>query len=136
MFSQSRNALFNEKQDFSDAKEEEHKCIEAENPSTFLLTSEIQKQAQVRLEPADTHVEEEHNYGNISNKTEQCREPEQLNILPMEVIYETEQQGQNQRSSDLEETFRKEKGRYYCVPRREAQQNVRPKYLNVTSPNT
>lgn len=120
MFSESQNALFNEEQDFSDvSKEEEHKCIEIENPSTFLLTSETQKQAHVSFESEDMYVEEKHNYDNISNKTEQCREREQLNIFPVEVIYERELQGQNQGSSELEETFCKEKQHYHCVPHRE-----------------
>lgn len=66
-------------------------------------------------------------------QTRQYREPEQLNILPVEVIYETEQQGQNQGSSELEETSHKEKQCFHCVPHREAQQQMRPEYLNVTS---
>lgn len=134
MYSQSQNTLFNEEQDFSNvSKEEEHKRIKAEHLSTFLLTPETQKQAHVSFESEDMHIMEEHNCGKISNKTEQCREPEQLNILPVEIIYETEQQGQNQGSSELEETFCKEKQRYHHVPHREAQQHMRPQNLNVTS---
>lgn len=137
MYSQRQNTLFNEKQDFSDvSKEEEHKCIKAENLSTFLLTPKTQNQAHVSFKSEDMHLVEEHNCGKISNKTEQCREPEQLNILPVEVIYETEQQGQNQGSSELEETFCKEKQRYHCVPHREAQQHTWPQNLNVTSSQT
>lgn len=90
-------------------KEEEHKCIQAENLRAFFLASETPKQAHVSFESEDMHVEKEHNYGNISNKREQCRGQEQLNILPVEVIYERVQQGQNQGSSELEETFPKEK---------------------------
>lgn len=63
-------------------------------PDHFPLISETPEQAHVSSDSGDTHVEEEHNYSNITNRREQCREPEPLNILPGELIQDTEQQGQ------------------------------------------
>lgn len=58
------------------------------------LISENPEQAHVRFDSEDKHVEEEYSYSNITNRTEQCREPKQLNVLPVELIQETEQQEQ------------------------------------------
>lgn len=49
-------------------KEEEHKCVQAQNLSAFFLASETPKEAPVSFDSEDMHIEEEHNYGNISNK--------------------------------------------------------------------
>lgn len=63
-------------------------------PDHFPLISETPEQAQVSSDSEGVRVEEEHNYSNTTNNPEQRREPEQLNILRVELIQDTEQQGQ------------------------------------------